>query len=152
MVSDHFRFGILAQSFRRDALSRHFLQVPESKVLSDAPKKNLMVNADQRAQWFREKLDIVTFNAAMTNPDETIPVPRFVVEKNKRRSSARRKSARSIKSRLSSLIAPGSMFYEDPWLADVYVAGNPEMKPLNARGEPYTEFEESILSMKMSKK
>ena len=151
MVSDHFRFGLLAQTFRRDALSRFFLSISPSTFLSDAPRRIIEANADQHANWVQEKLDIISFNATMTDPAETIPVPRFSVEKNKGKLSARTSAASSIKCRLGSLLAAGSMFSEDLCQAgeENSVEEDREQdknKSFDARGKPRTKTKESILA------
>jgi len=83
-ISANWRFGLLAQSFRRDTVSRYHLRIPLGAQLGpdteEAREQGL-----QRAAALMQKINLVTQNATMFHPLNALPVPRFIVNDHQER-------------------------------------------------------------------
>ena len=69
-------FGLMAGSFRTDAVSRHHLQIPAGACLGVDPDQTKQ-EALLREGPLVKKIDAVQFNAKLSNPLNAIPYPVF---------------------------------------------------------------------------
>jgi hypothetical protein len=85
MISAQWRFGLLGQSYRRDAISRFHLKIP-MEVKLGFNKVRVKRDGERRSTALKEKLDLVSLNASMENPLVAVPVRRYLIEEevNKR--------------------------------------------------------------------
>jgi hypothetical protein len=102
MISAEWRFGLLGQSYRWDAISRFHLRIPV-KVQLGFDKIQIKKDSEERSEALKEKLDLISFNASLENPLAAVPVRRYLIEEevNKRRQEEKEKSMKtSVWSRL----------------------------------------------------
>lgn len=78
VVSPSWRFGLLAQSFRRDAISRHHLQIPSGTKLGSDPER-VEKEGEARRNALLQKIKAVERNTQITDPRNAISVPRFLI-------------------------------------------------------------------------
>jgi len=84
MISSHWRFGLLGQSFRRDAVSRFHLRLRRDVQLG-FNKARIRREGEERSEALQEKIDLVQFNASLENPLVAVSIPRFIVNESARK-------------------------------------------------------------------
>ena len=102
MISAQWRFGLLGQSYRRDAVSRFHLRIPV-RVQLGFDKIRIEKDGEERSEALKEKVDLVSFNSSLENPLAAVPVRRYLIEEevNKRRREEKEKLTKtSVWSRL----------------------------------------------------
>ena len=98
------RFGLMAGSFRKDAVSRHHLKIPAGACLGVDPDQTKL-EASLREGPLVKKIDAVQFNAKLSNPLNAIPVPRFLIQQEVDRAlSAAEESAKSSTKKRTSIL------------------------------------------------